>query len=278
MIMPADPQRRRRLPAREHRRARLRGGRRSATVGQDRRRPARSGRRRDGRPRAPPGRAREEKTFAPGYGEFFTGGGGDVEALALAVPIDALAGPVPAALETLSARRRRELRGGPRRDWARGRARPERSTRRWQALRTGDVPPRLRERLSARARARWPRRCGPRAGAGRTGCARRDRRGTRPPTAPQAADRDRSRPLRALDAAATRRRGHAAGGGGRGRPRHARVDPGSLRAHARHGRPHARRRSRWSSCDPRWAQRICAARRLRRRGCESSSRAEPRLA
>ena len=31
----------------------------------------------------------EDKTFAPGYGEFYTAGGGDVEALALAVPTDA---------------------------------------------------------------------------------------------------------------------------------------------------------------------------------------------
>ena len=26
--------------------------------------------------------SREDKTFAPGYGEFFTGGGGDIEAMA----------------------------------------------------------------------------------------------------------------------------------------------------------------------------------------------------
>ena len=32
----------------------------------------------------------EQKVFAPGYGEFYTAGGGDVEALALAVPTDAL--------------------------------------------------------------------------------------------------------------------------------------------------------------------------------------------
>jgi hypothetical protein len=44
----------------------------------------------------------EDKIFAPGYGEFSTGGGGDLEAVALAVPIDALAGPVPAELETLT--------------------------------------------------------------------------------------------------------------------------------------------------------------------------------
>ena len=43
----------------------------------------------------------EEKTFAPGYGEFLTGGGGDLEALALAVPTDALGGPEPTELATL---------------------------------------------------------------------------------------------------------------------------------------------------------------------------------
>ena len=43
----------------------------------------------------------EDKTFAPGYGEFYTAGGGDVEALALAVPTDAASGPTPAELQTL---------------------------------------------------------------------------------------------------------------------------------------------------------------------------------
>jgi hypothetical protein len=41
----------------------------------------------------------EEKLFAPGYGEFFTAGGGDVEALTVAVPTDSLPGGVPAALD-----------------------------------------------------------------------------------------------------------------------------------------------------------------------------------
>ena len=45
---------------------------------------------------------REDKVFAPGYGEFITGGGGDLEAAALAIPTDALAGPVPAAVRTLT--------------------------------------------------------------------------------------------------------------------------------------------------------------------------------
>ncbi|MEO6025492.1 MAG: hypothetical protein ABIR79_01310 [Candidatus Binatia bacterium] len=43
-----------------------------------------------------------EKTFAPGYGEFYTANDGEVEALALAVPTDALPGPAPAALDTLT--------------------------------------------------------------------------------------------------------------------------------------------------------------------------------
>ena len=44
----------------------------------------------------------EDKTFAPGYGEFFTGNGQDVEALAVAVPTDFLGGSIPEDLDDLS--------------------------------------------------------------------------------------------------------------------------------------------------------------------------------
>jgi hypothetical protein len=44
----------------------------------------------------------EDKTFAPGYGEFRSGVGGNLEALAIAVPTDAFPGGVPAALTTIS--------------------------------------------------------------------------------------------------------------------------------------------------------------------------------
>jgi hypothetical protein len=44
----------------------------------------------------------EDKFFAPGYGEFSTGSGGDLEAIALAVPTDALTGAPPAELVTIS--------------------------------------------------------------------------------------------------------------------------------------------------------------------------------
>ena len=43
----------------------------------------------------------EHKLYAPGYGEFFTGGGGDVEALALAIPTDGASTPEPAALDAV---------------------------------------------------------------------------------------------------------------------------------------------------------------------------------
>lgn len=44
----------------------------------------------------------EDKTFAPGYGEFSTGNdGGDLEAVSLAVPTDARQGPLPTELTAL---------------------------------------------------------------------------------------------------------------------------------------------------------------------------------
>jgi len=42
------------------------------------------------------------KTFTPGYGEFVTVNGTELETVALAVPIDALSDPAPAELDTLS--------------------------------------------------------------------------------------------------------------------------------------------------------------------------------
>jgi hypothetical protein len=47
-------------------------------------------------------RTRETKTFAPGYGEFLTGHGANVEALALAVPVNSRSGPTPVPLVSLA--------------------------------------------------------------------------------------------------------------------------------------------------------------------------------
>src|SRR4029453_12708142 len=44
----------------------------------------------------------ERKLFAPGYGEFFTRDGKDVEALATAVPTDAVPGGIQGRLSTLA--------------------------------------------------------------------------------------------------------------------------------------------------------------------------------
>ncbi|GAA4709625.1 hypothetical protein [Phytohabitans rumicis] len=74
---------------------------------------------------------REDKTFAPGYGEFTTGSGADVESVAVAVPTDALSGPVPAALTTLS----------------QAAADPAMARSAWAAYRATGVPPLLREQM-----------------------------------------------------------------------------------------------------------------------------------
>jgi hypothetical protein len=94
--------------------------------------------------------AHEDKTFAPGYGEFFTGSGGDVEALALAVPTDALAGEVPDELETMlsGANSVYTLAGAG--TWKPAARTAERVDRAWQTFRKGDVPPRL-EPVTSRA-------------------------------------------------------------------------------------------------------------------------------
>jgi hypothetical protein len=44
----------------------------------------------------------ENKTFAPGYGEFTSGIGSNVETMALAAPVDAVPGPPPVALTAIS--------------------------------------------------------------------------------------------------------------------------------------------------------------------------------
>jgi hypothetical protein len=99
----------------------------------------------------------EKKTFAPGYGEFYTAGGGDVEALALAVPTDAASGPPPAELETLSNGALdifEEARSG---DWNSASATIEKMNGAWENYRAGEVPkmiePRMSEDLAALAEA-----------------------------------------------------------------------------------------------------------------------------
>ena len=85
----------------------------------------------------------EDKTFAPGYGEFFSGHGGNVEAMALAVPTDALSGSPPAELETLSAGALEVFDQVRSKDWKSASATFDSMKSAWDAFRTSDVPPLL---------------------------------------------------------------------------------------------------------------------------------------
>jgi hypothetical protein len=86
----------------------------------------------------------EDKVFAPGYGEFFTAGGGDVEALALAVPTDALPGPTPAELEAMSSGADDIFVAMTSADWAAATDAGAAMASAWGTYqRTGDAPARL---------------------------------------------------------------------------------------------------------------------------------------
>jgi hypothetical protein len=95
----------------------------------------------------------EEKTFAPGYGEFLTASGGDVEALALAVPTDALSGSPPAELETLSSAPLDVFDAARSGDWNATSAKVEKMKAAWETYRTDEVPkmvePRMTDALAA---------------------------------------------------------------------------------------------------------------------------------
>ena len=96
--------------------------------------------------------SRESKTFAPDYGEFFTSSGGDLEALALAVPTDALDSPVPAALETLSATADTAFAAVRASDWKAASASSGKLAAAWRSYRSGQVPPRIAAEMASAIR------------------------------------------------------------------------------------------------------------------------------
>jgi hypothetical protein len=92
---------------------------------------------------------REDKIFAPGYGEFSTGDPkGDLEAASLAVPTDARPGPLPAQLIALSAAVRETFDTVGRGDWTSASAASGRLRRAWAAYRSVGVPPVLDRQMS----------------------------------------------------------------------------------------------------------------------------------
>jgi hypothetical protein len=92
----------------------------------------------------------EAKTFAPGYGEFYTAGGGDVEALALAVPTDAASEPMPPELGTLSDGALHVFDAAGSGDWRAASATVADVLTAWRAVKAGEVP-RLVEPVMTRA-------------------------------------------------------------------------------------------------------------------------------
>jgi hypothetical protein len=105
----------------------------------------------------------ERKTFAPGYGEFLTGAGRNIEALAVAVPADALAVPVPAALQRLGTASSGMVGSVEAQDWRAARTTLRRMRQAWGALRGAQQPPliaaaidRALARLAAAVRHRKP--------------------------------------------------------------------------------------------------------------------------
>lgn len=91
----------------------------------------------------------EDKTFAPGYGEFLTSGGGDTEALALAVPTDAAPGSEPSELSALQDAALGSLKASQASDWTAAAIAAVGVNELWeQIVQRGEVPrlvePRLR--------------------------------------------------------------------------------------------------------------------------------------
>ncbi len=87
-------------------------------------------------------RSHSDKIFAPGYGEFQTGSDGDLEALALAVPTDALAGPTPPALRFLTTSAWGILENARLQDWEAASTTVKRMHAAWRTVETG-APPRI---------------------------------------------------------------------------------------------------------------------------------------
>ena len=82
----------------------------------------------------------EDKLFAPGYGEFRTAGGGDLEALAMEMPTDAASGPMPEELSGVTGAALAILEAAGSNDWRGAARRLGELTASWTTVRPDDVP------------------------------------------------------------------------------------------------------------------------------------------
>ena len=91
-----------------------------------------------------------DKVFAPGYGEFLTRDQDGLEAMALALPTDALEGPPSADLERVSSGADEAFDAVRSRDWKAAATGGDALSRAWDAYSNGgDVPPRLRPPMTS---------------------------------------------------------------------------------------------------------------------------------
>ena len=90
---------------------------------------------------------REDKTFAPGYGEFSTGSAGDLEAIALAVPTDARTGPVPGSLMAVSDGAYSVFDAAHAGDWSAATASLNAMSAVWTSYQSGGVPAMLETQM-----------------------------------------------------------------------------------------------------------------------------------
>jgi hypothetical protein len=85
--------------------------------------------------------ATEEKTFAPGYGEFLTAAdGGDIEALALGIQTDAADTSAPGELDQVTAQSLIAVDATRAKDWATASAAIEQIKTAWDAYPTDQIP------------------------------------------------------------------------------------------------------------------------------------------
>ena len=89
----------------------------------------------------------EAKLFAPGYGEFRTAGGGDLEAMAMAVPADVRSAPEPARLQRMATGLEALVESARLRDWRGGSAILHRLRSAWRTERMDSPPWRVAARL-----------------------------------------------------------------------------------------------------------------------------------
>jgi hypothetical protein len=91
----------------------------------------------------------ESKIFAPGYGEFLTGVGGELEAVALAVPADALTDSLPAEIETLYNGAIDIFGTAEAEDWNAGSVTMDTMLTAWETYQMGELPRMLDAQMSA---------------------------------------------------------------------------------------------------------------------------------